>query len=191
MTLRLKHVPDREEIDNRIAAGVCEQERKRLQAIWAFHVTGSSSTASALTGLDLSTVQRAVHRFNAGGVKGLAEGRHTGRPRLLAPEQEAEVKQAVVAGPEPESGMAAIRGKDVQALVEERYGVEYCLTASYNLMHRLGLSSQVPRPSHPKVDREAQEAFKKGASRPKRKRSRNVGRPSGSSSGSKTKRASG
>ena len=50
--------------------------------------------------------------------------------------------------------------------VEKRWGVSYHPSHMGKLMHRLGLSRQKARPSHPKADAAAREAFAKGGCRP-------------------------
>jgi transposase len=50
--------------------------------------------------------------------------------------------------------------------VEQRWGVSYHPSHMGKLMHQLDLSWQKARPSHPKADAAAREAFAKGGCRP-------------------------
>ena len=86
-------------------------------------------------------------------------------------------------------GMAAQKATDIRRILAAEFSVELGPQAVYDLLHRLDLSSLMPRPIHRKADPEAQEAFKKGLPSGSR-RSPRPGRPSGSRSGSPTRRGS-
>jgi len=68
----------------------------------------------------------------------------------------------VLAGPEVEAtGLSAWTLAELCREVEERWGVAYHPGPMGGLLHRLGLSRQKARPSHPKADAAAREAFAK------------------------------
>src|SRR5919108_728522 len=52
---------------------------------------------------------------------------------------------------------------DLAALVKARWNVNYHPSSLSRVVRRLGFSRQKARPSHPKKNAAAQEAFKKGA----------------------------
>src|SRR5918998_1662464 len=81
--------------------------------------------------------------------------------------QRAALRQVVLDGPEVEAtGLSAWTLAELCRAVEERWGVSYHPGHMSKLMRRLGLSRQKARPSHPKADAAAREAFAKGGSRP-------------------------
>lgn len=119
--------------------------------------------AAQLAGMSDQALRDAIKRFNAEGLEGLYDRRRSGRPRRLTAEQEAEVKAAVLAGPDVErDGLSAFTLNDIRLLIAERHGVRYHVNHVGVLMDRWGLSRQKARPSHPKKDEAAAAAFKKG-----------------------------
>jgi transposase len=98
--------------------------------------------AAAQCGMDRQTLRDWVHRYNEGGVASLRSRPSPGRAPLLTPEQKAELRALVVAGPDPER-------------------VEVRESTVGEWLHQLGLTRLQPRPYHPKRDVAAQEAYKK------------------------------
>jgi transposase len=119
--------------------------------------------AARLAGMSDQALRDAIKRLNAEGLDGLYDRPRSGRPRWLTAEQEAEIKAAVLAGPDIEKdGLSAFTLEDIRQLIEERHGVRYHVNHVGELMRRMGLSRQKARPSHPKKDEAAAAAFKKG-----------------------------
>jgi putative transposase len=119
--------------------------------------------AAQLAGMSDQALRDAIKRFNAEGLDGLHDRRRSGRPRRLTAEQEAEVKAAVLAGPEIEKdGLSAFTLNDIRLLIAQRHRVDYHVNHVGQLMRRWGLSRQKARPSHPRKDEAAAAAFKKG-----------------------------
>ena len=103
-----------------------------------------------------------VHRYNAGGAAGLASRVNPGPTPLLNPEQMAELRALVVAGPDPEKdGVVRWRCVDLREQIIRRFSVTLHERSVGKLLRKLGLTQLQPRPSHPKKDAEAQESFKK------------------------------
>jgi transposase len=95
-------------------------------------------------------------------VAGLRSRSCPGRAPLLTPEQKAELKALVVAGPDPERDkVVRWRCVDLRAEVARRFGVEVREGTIGGWLHQLGLTRLQPRPYHPKKDLAAQEAYKK------------------------------
>jgi transposase len=113
--------------------------------------------------MERQALRDAVVRYNADGLAGLYD-RPKGRPqRKLTPAQEVELKALVLRGPDPErDGISRWTLADLCRLVEARFGPSYHPGALWKVLRRLGLSWQKARPSHPKGDPAAREAFKKG-----------------------------
>lgn len=118
---------------------------------------------ATLTGLSRRSVQVWVARYNGEGLAGLNTKPGRGRKPPLTPEQEQQLRRRLDAGPLPEDGVCTLRGKDVQRVLQQEFGQLRSLNAVYALLHRLGYSSLVPRPAHPKADPDAQENFKKSS----------------------------
>src|SRR5665213_3605344 len=94
---------------------------RRILAL-ALVLEGRSRTEAAeLNGMDRQTLRDWVHRYNAGGIRGLKSRRHPGRAPALTEPQRAELLDLVIAGPDPEiDGVAHWRCVDLRAEVERR-----------------------------------------------------------------------
>ena len=125
----------------------------RMQAIAGALEGLPRAEAARLAGMERQALRDAVVRYNAEGLVGL-RGRAT-------------LKQVVLDGPDVEAtGLSAWTLSELCRGVEERWGVSYHPSHMGKLMHQLGLSWQKARPSHPKADAAAREAFAKGGCRP-------------------------
>jgi transposase len=103
-----------------------------------------------------------VHRYNERGIEALRDRPRSGRPAALTKERMADLKELVIAGPDPErDGVVRWRCIDLQAVIAERYEVDVHERTAGKLLRRMGLTRLQPRPYHPKKDATAQEAFKK------------------------------
>jgi transposase len=106
----------------------------------------------------------AIKRYNEDGLAGLYDRPKPGRPRKLDAAREAELSQAILAGPDPETdGICAYTLDDLAALVEKRWSVSYHPSSMSRVVRRLNFSRQKARPSHPNKDPAAAEAFKRGS----------------------------
>ena len=105
-------------------------------------------------------VQGWVARYNRGGPHALDERPHTGRPARLTGPELLRFEQRLEAGPKPEDGLCTFHGRDLQRILEQEFGVLLGLQAVYDLLHRLGFRSLMPRPQHKDADEELQEIFK-------------------------------
>ena len=134
--------------------------------------------AESLDGADRETAARrgdmsdqalrdAIKRYNAEGIDGLHDRPRAGRPAKLSEAQRSELRAIVVKGPDVEAeGLSAYTRDDLVKIVEIKWGVGYDPTSVGRILRGLGLSRQKARPSHPKKDAAAAEAFKKGSGRP-------------------------
>jgi transposase len=105
-------------------------------------------------------VQTWIAQYNHGGVQALHERPHTGRPpRLVGPDR-LRFQERLEAGPTPEDGVCTLRGRDLRRLLQDEFGVTLSRQAMYDLLHRLGYSSLMPRPQHEQANPEVQEFFK-------------------------------
>ncbi len=144
---------------------------RRLLAIAAVYEGMSREDAARLGGMDRQTLRDWVHRFNQEGAAGLVNRPAPGNPRRLAPEQELELARIVEEGPGSAGldHLARWRCVDLQALIEERWGVRYHERTIGKLLDRLGFSHITTRPRHYRQDAGAMEAFKKTSPRRSRR----------------------
>jgi transposase len=114
------------------------------------------TTKAIMRTLDRSKnfVQRWVYAYRDGGIDAVYPRRQSGRPRKLTELEEVQFRERMVAGPKPEDAVCSLKGKDARRIIESQFGVKYSLPGVFALLHRLGLSSLVPRPRHKKNDPE-------------------------------------
>ena len=139
----------------------------RMQAIAGALEGLPRAEAARLAGMERQALRDAVVRYNAQGLVGLHDRPRPGRPARLDGERKAALKQVVLDGPDVEAtGLSAWTLSARCREGEERWGVSYHPSHMGKLMHQLDLSWQKARPSQPKADAAAREAFAKGGCRP-------------------------
>jgi transposase len=134
----------------------------RMQAIANALEGMTRGEAARLAGMERQALRDAVLRYNAEGIDGLHDRPRPGaRPRLDAGQMQ-QLRQIVLSGPDVEaSGLSAWTLGLLCEEVERRWGVRYHEGHLSKLMRKLGLSRQKSRPSHPKAEAAAREAFEK------------------------------
>lgn len=140
-----------------------EKDASRARRLRIVILGSKGWTAPAIAmgvGLSRRICQRWVARYNAHGLAGLDDRRGQKSELPLTEEQQAAVRQRVDAGPTAEDGVCSLRGKDVQQILAEEFGLLRSLSSVYWLLHRLGYSYLRPRPRHRKNDPQAMDAFK-------------------------------
>ena len=145
-----------------VLADAIAQKRtwKRFQAVLLAKQGWTAPLIAQSLGSSLRAVKNWVAQYNRGGVEALHDSPRTGRPRRLAPEHYPRLRQRLDAPPRPEDGVCTLRGLDVRRLLEQEFGVLMSLQAVYDLLHRLGYSSLMPRPQHEDSNPEVQAFFK-------------------------------
>lgn len=163
MNVKLHHSEDLKRLRYRIRKELSAKQRDRYRAV-LLALEGRSTEAIMHT-LDRSKnfVQRWVYAYRDGGIDSICPRRQTGRPRKLTELEEVEFRERILAGPKPQDAVCSLRGKDARRIVNEQFGVHYSLPGVYVLLHRLGLSSLVPRPRHKKNDPEKMRQWLKEA----------------------------
>ena len=100
--------------------------------------------------------------YNTSGIDGLKSRRSPGAAPLLSEAQMVELKELVVAGPDPEKDkVIRWRCVDLQEEIACRFSVRVHESTVGKWLRQLGLTRLQPRPYHPKTDLAAQETFKK------------------------------
>jgi transposase len=103
--------------------------------------------AAEQCGMNRQTLRDWVRRYNEAGVAGLRSRPSPGRAPLLTPEQKAELRALVVAGPDPERDkVVRWRGVDLRAEIACRFGVEVRESTVGEWLHQFGLTRRQPRP---------------------------------------------
>lgn len=146
-----------------LAARSCDAgQSRRLLALAAIAEGRNRAEAARIGGMDRQTLRDWVHRFNAEGVDGLRDRKAPGAARKLTVEQRAVLVSLIETGPDPETdGVVRWRRVDLQAVIQERFGVGYHERSVSRLLHELGFSHLSARPRHPSQDARVMTAFKK------------------------------
>ena len=138
----------------------------RMRAIAGALEGLTRAEAARLAGMERQALRDAVVRYNAEGLAGLHDRPRPGSKPRLDEARRAALRQLVLDGPEVEAtGVSAWTLAELCREVEARWGVRYHAGHMSKLVRALGLSRQKARPSHPKADPAAREAFAKGGSR--------------------------
>ena len=161
-------VTRRDLTSGQLRAAACASEEpaqaRRLLAMSLVLEDVPRQQAAEQCGMDRQTLRDWVHRYNEDGVAGLRSRPSPGRAPLLTPEQKAELRALVLAGPDPERHrVVRWRCVDLRGEIVRRFGVEVHESTVAEWLHQLGLTRLQPRPYHPKKDAAAQEAYKKTA----------------------------
>ena len=116
-------------------------------------------------GMTRENLRHWVSWYNESGVDGLKDEARSGRPKALPEGKIVPFKARIEGQPDvQQDGHTRWRAVDIQRVLREEYGVTYTsLYGVRKLCHALGLSYITARPTHPKHDAEAIEAFKKTA----------------------------
>jgi transposase len=137
--------------------------RQRLLAVRLVVMGNTVPQAAKAVGLKQRQSRNWIHRFNAEGLDGLRDRPRPGQPVKLHRQKEQAFRERIEKGATQEDPTGNLRVKDIQRILREEFGADYCLGGTYFMLHRLGFSSLVPRPYHPKADQQAQTRFKKNA----------------------------
>jgi len=109
-------------------------------------------------GLSRRICQRRVRRYYDLGTAGLDDGRGKQPRSPLSADQEQAVRQRIDSGATDQDEVCSLRGKDIQRILAEKFGLLCSLAGVYHLLHSLGYSYL--RPRHRKADPEKGAAFK-------------------------------
>ena len=138
---------------------------QRLLAVRLVIMGNTVPQAAEAVGLKQRQARNWIHHFNAEGVDGLRDRTRPGQPVKLPREKEQAFKARIEKGAGPKDPTPNLMVKDIQRILREEFGADYCLGGTYFLLHRLGFSSLVPRPRYPLTDPQAQAQFKKNVAR--------------------------
>ena len=138
-------------------------EKVRWHALWLLARTDAPRTPAEvadLVGLSAVTVRAVLHRWNAHGPDGVADGRkgNGSEPKLSARRRDA--LYAALQRRPADGGLWS--GPKVARYVADRWQVRVRPETGWRRLCELGFSLRVPRPSHPKsADPPRRRAWKK------------------------------
>jgi transposase len=154
---------DADELRRRAAAERDALRRDRYRAVLLALDGKEAPEIAESLGRARRSVQDWAYAYRDGGVDAVQPARRKGREPKLPREREAELMARLDAGPRPEDGVCALRGRDVVRILEREFLVKYTLAGAYELLERLGYSCLAPRPRHEKGDPAEQQRFREHA----------------------------
>jgi transposase len=139
------------------------KEKTRWQVIWLYAQKVKTRQISKVTGFGRSWVYELVQRYNFEGPEGLID-KHRDNPggdqRAILNEDEQLALMKAIQGKAPDGGLWT--APKVAAWVKQNTGKTLAHSTAWTYLRRLGLTLQVPRPSHEQeASPEEQAAFKK------------------------------
>jgi transposase len=159
-------IPDKEEM----ILALQDEIRRSEQARYDHRLHGVLLVAEGLTCPEVAnllgdaprTVEYWVHRFDAHGFAGLADGEKAGRPRRLS-DAHMEAVESALRQPPAAAGLAGglWDGKTLSAFLGQRFGVKLKVRQCQRLFRQLGFRLRKPRPLMAHADAQAQSAYKK------------------------------
>ena len=140
---------------------VCRVVRRILAVALVLEGVDRASLARS-SGMDRQTLRDWVHRDNCGGIAELSDRRCKGAKPRLSPTLQARFVAWDEAEPNPvKDGVVRWRCADLQAPVEDAFGVKLHERTIGKYLARHGFCRLSVRPEHPKTYPAAQQAFKK------------------------------
>lgn len=140
------------------------RQARRWQLLWFLASGCDVAEAAQRVGFSLRQAQRLVAQFNEAGPDGFERQRPRGRPRLLNDKQCSQLA-SLLEGPSPDGGLWT--APKVARWIEQQTGrPSVSRKVAWTYLQELGFSLRRGRPHHHQADEQAQEAFKKGSSRP-------------------------
>jgi len=154
MNVKAHHAKDRQQLRDSSRKHHDAKQRDRYRAVLLALQGQTTNTIMHTLDRSKNFVQRWVYAYRDGGIDAICPKRQTGRPKKLTDLEEIQLRERILAGPRPQDAVCSLRGKDTRRILDSEFGVQYSLAGVYVLLHRLGLSSLVPRPRHKKNDPE-------------------------------------
>jgi len=153
-----------EELERRYRQATDGASRSQWQIIWLLASGQPSEVVAQVTGYSRQWIRKLAGRYNILGEAGIGDKRsgHSGRRLSLNADQQAALAHALE-GKAPDG--EAWTGPKVAAWMSVQLGHSVHVQRGWEMMQRLGYSSQTPRRRHAKADSESQAAFKKTSRR--------------------------
>ena len=150
---------NQDEIRERMVTSKEREQYQRWQSIFLTSKGLQSDIVAEYVGTTKGTVHQWVYQYNHGGPDGfLLQGRGGRRFGFLSLEEEAKLLESI--RPRAEKGRI-LNAFAIKEQIEERLTKKVSKDYLYDLLHRHKWRKVMPRPQHPKADKEKQEEFKK------------------------------
>ena len=134
--------------------------KTRYLALYHFKRGQNRTQIAEYLGVNRGSVNQWVSRYLTEGLTGLQDKAHPGRPPTLSVEQCKELQTFIESGKaSPHGGRLVAR--DIQAYIQQQFGVKFKQGNVYRLLHQLGFSWITSRSKHPKQSSSVQDAYKK------------------------------
>ncbi|SRR5712691_2268314 len=162
--LKLSERLSQDELERRYRRAQDGAGRSQWQIIWLLACGQPTEVVAEMTGYSRQWIRKLAGRYNAEGEQAIGDKRseHSGRKLSLNAQQQAELAQALAGSAPDAEGWS---GPKVAAWMSEQLGRQVHFQRGWEMMRRLGYSSQTPRRRHSKADTESQQVFKKTSAR--------------------------
>lgn len=139
-------------------------ERSRWHILWLKSKGKSIPEIIEATSFSRTTISTLIRAYNAEGTQAVVDRRQFNKSEpALNPEQQDKLAQAIQSPPVA-GGLWTSR--KVQAYIQEHFGLEVTEPCAWGYFNRLGLTVQVPRPTHVQAaSPQEQQAFIKKSKR--------------------------
>lgn len=156
--LNLKHTIT--ELKDQYKKSTNAVECRRSQVIWLLAKGLSRKEVQEITDYSDWSIRNIISLYNKKGLLGLRDNRHNnlGAPTILDQKEQDSLSETISKKIDCNDSWS---GKKTVEWVEKETGKKISLKSSYNYMHKLGFSLQIPRPRHKLANLEEQENFKK------------------------------
>jgi transposase len=157
MNVTPHQITDLDALRKRIRQEANAKQRDRWRAVLLALEGKTTAEIMDKLGRSKNFVQRWVYFYRDHGLERVRPLRQTGQPPKLPRQQEQAFLDRIDRSP------GILRGRDIQAILREQFGVRYSLSGAYELLHRLGYEPLKPRPVNPKKKPEDEQAWKDSA----------------------------
>jgi transposase len=132
---------------------------RRWQTVWLLASGTDIKKIPAIVQVSLVTTYKIIHRFNDGGPEAMETKKRGGRTwgKTTLEQEEAVLKELVA---DSTKGLI-VTAKTIKKKMEQTLQEPVSLCYAYDMLKRHEWRKVVPRPTHPKTDKEKQEEFKK------------------------------
>ena len=152
---------DQDEIKKRMVTSKEREQYQRWQSIFLASKGLQAHIIAEYVGTTKGTVHQWVYQYNHDGPDGFTlQGRGGRRFGFLSLEEEATLLDSI--RPKAEKGRI-LNAFAIKEQIEEKLAKKVSKDYLYDLLHRHKWRKVMPRPQHPKADKEKQEEFKKNS----------------------------
>jgi transposase len=152
---------DEEGLKKQMKASINREQFQRWQVIFLTSKGLTSEVVADYVGTTKGTVHQWVFQYNHNGPDGLLlQGRGGRRFGLLTLDEEIDLLEQARSKAEQGRILTACA---IKVHIEKKTGKAVSEDYLYDVLHRHGWRKVMPRPRHPKADKEKQEEFKKNS----------------------------